>query len=556
MTKYKDLLPIVVLSLFYYFFGILSLQNAVANSVVTISPFFPEGFSLAFILLFGPRVIPGIFLGQLILAWDINYQLIPSISIALTNSIEALIGYYILVHLYKFDTKLTKLSDVYILFATIIFVLQPFSALSGVSILCHFHLIHHDKYIFSIISWYFGNVLGQALITPIVLYFYHYYKKINYLKLIGVIALFSILTYFTIYEFSVKNMPILFSITLIPLVIILSTDRGLGYALTSIFAISIISIKTFQNNIGIFSIYSDIENLININFFILSQVIITLIIGVLIIEKNKATRRYKQLNKTLKARVRRELEKNREKDKVMFFQSRLAQMGETISMIAHQWRQPLNNLFLINQKLYINYKRDRLSDDDFEKFYENSKAQIELMSKTIDDFKNFFRIDKEKKIFSINQTIEHALSILKPELSNNNIETIIKHHDEKDIVVNGYENEFSQAILNIINNAKDALKTNLKDNRKIFITTRREGSKVNIYIKDNAGGIKTKHIEKIFEPYFSTKEKQGTGLGLYMVKIIIEEHFKGRIKVTNDKDGAVFTITIKVAKQKWGGVIL
>jgi signal transduction histidine kinase len=167
------------------------------------------------------------------------------------------------------------------------------------------------------------------------------------------------------------------------------------------------------------------------------------------------------------------------------------------------------------------------------------------MSKTIDDFRDFFKPDKEKKEFSIYETIQHLLTLIKPEFEKHNIQ--IELNFDKNIHIYGFQNEFSQALLNILNNAKDALIENQLFERKITITLKESNSHIVFSIKDNAGGIPDEIIEKIFEPYFSTKEKHGTGIGLYMTKIIIEEHMDGEIKAYNDNEGAVFEISFKTA---------
>jgi len=545
VIKPADIRHILVLTLLYYLFGLHSLTITISNSIVTMSPFFPEGFALAFILIYGPKVIPGIFIGQLLLALQVHYHIIPSIMIATSNSIEGLIAFY----LFKkadFDIKLTRLKDVYLLFAIVFFILQPFSAIVGVTTLYNFGLIEKSLLISSIFAWYFGNIIGQLLITPLVLYVYTHYKEINYIKLLLFSLFFALLCYVFINIVPVQNISILFSITIIPLVLLLSYRTGLGYALSSIVIISLIAIYEFKKRIGIFSIYSDMDNIININFYILAHIMIILTIGVSIIEKNKAVEKYKKLNNILEDKINQEVMKNREKDKIMFYQSRMAQMGETIAMIAHQWRQPLNNLAILNQSLYLKYQKDNLSKEQVEKFFIDSKSQIEHMSKTIDDFREFFKPHKQKTTFYINDNLVHLLDIIKPEFDSYNI--FIQRDCGTRIFLNGYPNKFSQAILNILINAKDALVSRQIIDKKIVISLDYDLKEdtIVLIIKDNAGGIDQNIIDHIFDPYFSTKQdKNGTGLGLYMTKMIIEEHMNGKIYVSNDEEGAVFKILLK-----------
>ena len=249
-------------------------------------------------------------------------------------------------------------------------------------------------------------------------------------------------------------------------------------------------------------------------------------------------------NMNLEVRVDDEVEKNKHQQLLMLQQSRLAQMGEMLSMIAHQWRQPLNSLSLITQGTIVKYKMGKLNDAVIDRFEEASRKQIEQMSTTIDDFMNFFKPEKEKKVFNVNKSVLHAVSILTPVFKKEKI--IIKIDLENNFLVDGYENELGQAILNIITNAKDAL-VESKEEGKRFIKIYSEVTKdkISLIIEDNAGGVSLEIIENVFNPYFSTKEdKNGTGLGLYMTKLIIEEHMRGGISVFNVENGAIFKIVL------------
>ncbi|MEA3553687.1 MAG: cache domain-containing protein [Campylobacterota bacterium] len=224
------------------------------------------------------------------------------------------------------------------------------------------------------------------------------------------------------------------------------------------------------------------------------------------------------------------------KDKILHEQAKLAAMGEMIGAIAHQWRQPLNALSLNIQSLDDDYD-DGLIDKKFiDKFIDTNKTTIKFMSNTIDDFRNFFRIDNEKIKFSIKESIQSVINIQSSQLKFLNISLNIKGNDF-DIV--GYESEFKQVVLNIINNAKDEITNNNIKNGKIDILLKNN----QIQIKDNAGGIPLEIMDRIFEPYFTTKKQgQGTGIGLYMSKMIIEEKSLGTLSAKNDTNGAIFTI--------------
>jgi len=250
------------------------------------------------------------------------------------------------------------------------------------------------------------------------------------------------------------------------------------------------------------------------------------------------------INHLLKKRIKKEVQKNRDNEKLIIQQSRLAQMGEMISMIAHQWRQPLNNLSVLNQTVVLKYKRNKLDDKIIDYFQTNSNKQIQNMSKTIDDFRDFFKPEKEKVNFCINDIISNTIEMVEPVFVTNEISINFENVEILNTI--GYPNELGQVILNIINNSKDALLEKKIEKKKIDILLFKQNQDIIILIKDNANGIPSNIIDNIFDPYFSTKiEKDGTGLGLYMSKMIIEDHCDGKITASNDKDGAVFRIMLK-----------
>ena len=247
-----------------------------------------------------------------------------------------------------------------------------------------------------------------------------------------------------------------------------------------------------------------------------------------------------ELNQNLELRVKKEIAKNEEKQKVMFWQSRLASLGQMLANIAHQWRQPLTQLTLniYNMKKSFQNKNEK----DAIQFYDETKKDIQNMSNTIDDFTNFFKPEKEKKYFSLNKSIEEAISILDKIISDEKIDIKINFED---IELLGISNELSQVIINLIQNSKDAFNSNNIIKKEILITTKKEDNFAIIKIQDNAGGIKEENIDKIFEPYFTTKHSSsGTGLGLFMSKMICEQGFNGTINLTNNKNGILLTIKL------------
>jgi len=249
-----------------------------------------------------------------------------------------------------------------------------------------------------------------------------------------------------------------------------------------------------------------------------------------------------EFNKMLKSRITEALEEAKRKDKTLLQQSKLAQMGEMISMIAHQWRQPLCEISGIFMEMETTAKFGKLNKEFVQCEAKDGTRIVTYMSKTIDDFRNFFKPAKTKKIFSLSNACKEAITLASASLKNRDIQ--LELNEEKVIYIEGYASEFAQVILNLILNAKDVLIERNIDNPLIVIEIKEDEKYSFVSISDNAGGIDENIIERVFEPYFSTKKSAGTGLGLYMSKMIIEENMGGRIFVKNAKEGAKFCIKI------------
>ena len=253
----------------------------------------------------------------------------------------------------------------------------------------------------------------------------------------------------------------------------------------------------------------------------------------------------KKMNNDFQRKIDEEIYKSREKDKVLFHQSKLVSMGEMLENIAHQWRQPLSQInsavFVIDDTLHQNGCKDLKIEEKLSEI----ESLTTYMSKTIDDFKNFFDKHKKKEVFSLKEVIEKSIFILKGSLKSHNIEIDIDLDDE--FKSYGYPSELQQVIVSILNNAKEAFVNKKVSYPKIYVRVDRIDEYNHIYICDNAGGIDIDIIDKIFEPYFTTKYKsQGTGLGLYISKLIIEGSLGGELGVKNVVGGACFHISIRV----------
>lgn len=261
-----------------------------------------------------------------------------------------------------------------------------------------------------------------------------------------------------------------------------------------------------------------------------------------------------QINSNLEQKVKIEVEKNKQQQLFMLHQNRLAQMGEMISMIAHQWRQPLSSISsaVIGMKLQLQSNRIDFKNDESVKEYQkltNNKYDdiseyVQFLSSTIDDFRNFFRPNKIKEKVSLTLPIKRALQIVEASMKHKSIDIITNY--KIDDAIEMYQNEIMQVVLNLLKNSEDNfIEKNIK-NRQITISTMKENNNFIIAIKDNGGGIKEDILPNIFDPYFSTKdEKNGTGLGLYMSKTIVEEHNDGKLESSNCQDGVEFRIILK-----------
>jgi signal transduction histidine kinase len=265
------------------------------------------------------------------------------------------------------------------------------------------------------------------------------------------------------------------------------------------------------------------------------------------LEMKKLIEELRILNDTLEDKVQEEIEKNREKEKQLILQSRMALMGELLSMIAHQWRQPLNVLSIVISKMKLDISMGEIDLKEFKKDIFKIEELIQHLSNTIDDFRKFYRNEEEIKHVSLEEIITQMLNIAKASFEDKNIKIITEINCEYRLEI--YPNELKQVLLNLIRNAEDILIERKTENPSIYIKGFYDSRKklCIIEVRDNGGGIDETILDKIFNPYFTTKdERNGTGLGLYMSKQIVEERLNGKLFAFNDDDGAVFRIELKV----------
>jgi len=304
-----------------------------------------------------------------------------------------------------------------------------------------------------------------------------------------------------------------------------------------------------------------LENIFNkeVEFIILASLIIAFLVGVLtfivsrriivIIQEYREeldTRELelRELNSSLELRVDEAIRSKREKEKMLIQQSKMAAMGDMISMIAHQWRQPLNQMSYVLMNIESSYEYKEMTPQYMDEKVKEGTKLLEYMSHTIDDFKNFFRPDKEQTKENVSEVIENSIALIKKSFDAHKIEVVVAYQSQRSMML--YRNELIQVLLNLLSNAKDAVVMAEVANPLIHIVLREQVGGLIIEVCDNATGVSVDIIDKIFEPYFSTKsEKNGTGLGLYMTKTIVEEHLNGKIFVENREQGACFTVLLK-----------
>jgi signal transduction histidine kinase len=235
-------------------------------------------------------------------------------------------------------------------------------------------------------------------------------------------------------------------------------------------------------------------------------------------------------------------QQNKEVENMLLQQTRLAKSGQMIGNITHQFRQPLNNVSYMLMNVQKRFDNNALNKEYLYKKIHQATEQLQFMSKTIDDFKMFYSMSKHKENFMVKTSIDNAYSILSADMKKKNISFSCEFETSDSVMVHGIVNELSHVLFSLFSNAIEAFHD--KQSPWIHVIVQSNEAEVIIRVKDNAGGIAKRNINKVFDAYFSTKEK-GSGIGLYLVKIIIENSFQGKIEVQNQEEGACFTLFLE-----------
>lgn len=318
-----------------------------------------------------------------------------------------------------------------------------------------------------------------------------------------------------------------------------SFDSHVAHYLAASFGFFMVSELAFTSYVGVFDWTNQIGHILKVaGYYCLYR-------GVVVIGLTRPFdllfRRLKDINTTLEERVREEVERNREKDVLLVQKDRQAALGEMTGNIAHQWRQPLNAVSLIVQDLAMQENAGCLNKEHLKESISRIDDLARHMSQTINDFRDLYQLNKEKVPFNLSEKVRQLLALVESNLREQGISVSVSAGAE--VLALGFPNQFAQVVLNLLNNSRDALVERKVPNPSIWIEISTDGSSALVTIKDNAGGIPTDILHRVFDPYFTTRE-EGTGIGLYMSRTIIEQNMSGRLTVRNEKEGAVFTLEL------------
>jgi signal transduction histidine kinase len=528
----------------YFVSARLGLSMPYVGSHVTLI-WLPTGVAVAALMRWGTSMTPAVLLGAFCVNMTISPDVLLSFSIAIGNTLAPLAACFFLVRA-GFDLELKRRQDIFLLI-TAAFSSMLISATCGSLALAFSGVISADSFADAWLSWWLGDSIGVLLAAPVLLVaskkcMFELMGKRNEIAIwFMVLAVFSCLTFIVYTHKDGDLLPFVFF--LIPLIIWASLRFD---QLTASFGVIVLAlISSFGTSLGhgAFMLPSHHVGLMTLWAFLTTTIVINLLTSALLSESRAAKEALNELNIELENRVAQELSANREKEKLLIQQSKMAVMGEMIGAIAHQWRQPLNSLGMTIQDVELAYKFGELDEQYLASYKKEAMGIIQSMSTTIDDFKNFFSANKKQEEFYIEDAIKDVLKILSAQFRLNSTEIIFDVDNGSKHKYLCYKNELKQVLLNILANAKDALIEKKKENSFVKIEVSQNENGYEVAIEDSAGGIDEAIMDKIFEPYFTTKPSdKGTGIGLYLSREIIEDHLQGKLTVENTQHGAKFTI--------------
>jgi signal transduction histidine kinase len=508
----------------------------------------PVGISIGMMLLFGYRVWPALVIGNIINLLPgllHKYPLFPGLLIFSGQTAADLLQSLLAVFLFRMTGTGKNIADrpLDVLRLVGILVLsQMAGAVLGVFSILVPVWTDWGKYIFSWSIYWIANVVSALVIVPVIV-LWRIPKRIQVTRrfIYELLYYFFVIVFtFFLFSFKSKNNNYFedFTIFLGILPLFFFGYRG---GVISVLAVSSVAIGCTFKGFGPFTGLSPGDSSIFIEIYLGAQALTTLVVASVLAQRKQAEDKLTESEHWLREQVQQELAKNREKDLMLIQQSRLATLGEMIGNIAHQWRQPLNAVSLIIQNLIYAYDHDVMNREYLEGIVDRSLQIVDHMSHTIDDFRNYFKPDREKTRFFFRDIFIRTYSLLEAGFKNSGIS--LDSDIDEGCTIFGYPNEFGQVMLNLLNNAREALIARRVKNPRIMVTAKVREGKCEIFVRDNAGGISEENIDRVFDPYFTTKEN-GTGIGLYMSRMIVERNMGGKLSVRNHPEGAEFRILI------------
>ena len=559
----------VWITIIYFLLGVVGHVMAIPPGVAT--PVWPaSGFALAIVLMFGRKAWLGIVIGAFLttvepLLFNADFTSLTfslffvGFAIGVGILLQAIFGAWIINRF--LDNNIFKSPSIFLQFSVSILLMCVVSSSIGTSTLYLNESITAKAFIETWITWWLGDSVGVLLLTPLILLFFT--KEIDFKMTFALVTLYLILIFSTLFSFGIFSSDGHATHALIflswPILLIFALKYKIIHSSLATLIVSAIAITFTYNRIGAFYVEDVNSSLLLLQIYIIATAVTTMTVVILstqqrytkakLISENKERLESEwallKLKKNLEVQVKEEVEKNRRKDQQLFQQSRLAQMGEMISMIAHQWRQPISTISMSANNILLDIELDNLDKNILRTGANNILAKTAELSQTIDDFRNFHKPNKESVLIKLEDLAEKSLNLIKPSLVNHNINIIKEYNSDEEIEI--YDNEMIHVILNVLRNALDNFKE--KEKKDAYIKIGIENKIISIC--DNGGGIPENIMEKIFDPYFSTKdEKNGTGLGLYMSKTIVEKHHHGKLTVNNTDNGVCFRIELGMVSEK------